>query len=59
MGRLTRRFHLWIPNALSITRRDPANSENLLPTHGRIVRGNQYHCDNYEAVELSVLRYKE
>jgi 2-iminobutanoate/2-iminopropanoate deaminase len=24
-----------------------------------IVRGNQYHCDNYEAVELSVLSHKE
>jgi hypothetical protein len=33
--------------------------ENLLATNSGIVRSNQYHCDNYEAVEFSVLRHKE
>ena len=30
-----------------------------VPTNGRIVRIRQYHCDNNELVELSVLCYKE
>src|SRR5262249_2166316 len=34
------------------------NSQDLLPTISRIVPGSQYHCDNYEAAELSVLRHK-
>src|ERR1700746_1214876 len=34
-------------------------SVNLLRTNSRIVPGSQYHGDNYEAVELSVLRHKE
>jgi hypothetical protein len=32
--------------------------ENFLPTNSRIVRRRQYHRDNNELVELSVLRYK-
>jgi hypothetical protein len=27
--------------------------------NGGIVRSSQYHCDNNEVVELSVLRHKE
>src|SRR5213595_3125736 len=34
-------------------------STSLLTTHTRIVPGSQYHGDNYEAAELSVLRHKE
>src|SRR5262245_38436761 len=36
----------------------PEELSNLLPTIGRIVPSSQYHCDHYEAVELSVLRHK-
>src|SRR5690349_418026 len=42
-------------------RRSPSNvvpALCLLPS-SRIVHNDQYHCDNYEAVELSVLRHKE
>src|SRR5579872_2467344 len=34
-------------------------SSNKETTNSRIVPGSQYHGDNYEAVELSVLRHKE
>src|SRR5262249_25107996 len=34
-------------------------SLNRLPTNSGIVPGSQYHADNYEAVELSVLGHKE
>src|SRR5207237_3596776 len=34
-------------------------SKNLLPENRRIVRKQQYHCDNNELVESSVLLYRE
>src|SRR6476660_8527964 len=34
-------------------------SQKPPPTDSRIVPGGQYHCDHYEAVELSILRHKE
>src|SRR5207248_5893606 len=30
----------------------------LLPPNSRIVPSGQYHCDHYEAVELSIFRHK-
>src|SRR5947199_9853201 len=41
------------------TREPPKKLLNLLPMNSRIVRKRQYHCDNNELVELSVLRYKK
>src|SRR5262245_27437483 len=41
------------------TRRARANHQTSPPTMSRIVPGSQYHADNYEAAELSVLRHKE
>src|SRR5262245_37302757 len=34
-------------------------ARRLNSTNGGIVRSSQYHCDNNEVVELSVLRHKE
>src|SRR5215468_2648154 len=33
-------------------------SQNSSHRNSRIVPSSQYHCDNYEAVELSALRHK-
>src|SRR5262245_32081354 len=41
------------------TLRGRVNHQTWLPTINRIVPGGQYHADNYEAAELSVLRHKE
>src|SRR6059058_1193357 len=36
----------------------PTLLPNLLQTSSRIVPRSQYHCDNYEVVELSILGHK-
>src|SRR5262249_58384593 len=41
------------------TLRGRVNHQTFLPLNSRIVPGSQYHCDHYEAAELSVLRHKE
>jgi hypothetical protein len=52
-------FHPWIPNALPIPPSRSSQLLNRLQTNRKIVRNDQYHGDDYEAVELSVLRHKE